>query len=119
MADAYKANDRLLSEDGTAIEVQWRDGHLSRFPFRFLRGYCPCANCQGHAAGPQKWQSPGEIELTGVRLVGNYGICPVWSDGHETGIFADRALRLMCPCPTCLNWTETGESLQPLSEARG
>ncbi|GEM_PF-624055 len=119
MTDAYKAADRLLSEDGTAIEVTWRDGHVSLFPFRYLRGYCPCAHCQGHAAGPQKWQAPGDIDLKGVRMVGNYGISPVWSDGHETGIFADRALRLMCPCPQCLDWTEDGGALTLLAEARG
>ena len=114
MSEAHTAVDRLLSEDGTAIEVRWADGHVSLYPFRYLRGYCPCAMCQGHAAGPLRWQHPGEVGLTGVRLVGNYGINPVWSDGHETGIFADRALRSMCPCPDCLNWTEDGAPLRPL-----
>ena len=114
MSDAHTAVDRLLSQDGTAIEVHWADGHVSTYPFRYLRGYCPCAMCQGHAGGPLKWQNPGKIGLEGVRLVGNYGISPVWSDGHETGIFADRALRLMCPCPECLDWTEDGAPLRPL-----
>jgi DUF971 family protein len=118
--DAYKSADRLLSDDGSAIEVHWRDGHVSQFPFRYLRGYCPCAMCQGHAAGPAKWQDPSaDLGLTGVRLVGNYGISPVWTDGHETGIFADRNLRLMCPCPTCIDWTEDGSPLRLLPEARG
>jgi DUF971 family protein len=119
MSDPYKSADRLLSEDGTAIEVHWRDGHVSQYPFRYLRGYCPCASCQGHASGPMVWQNPGEIDLKGVRLVGNYGISPVWSDGHETGIFADRNLRLMCPCPKCLDWKEDGADLVKLTEARG
>ena len=114
MLDAFRVADRLLSEDGTAIEVHWRDGHVSLFPYRYLRGYCPCASCQGHSAGPPKWQGPGELDLVGVRLVGNYGISPVWSDGHETGIFADRELRLMCPCSRCLNWSEDGTPLVKL-----
>jgi hypothetical protein len=49
-------------------------------------------------------------------MVGAYGINPVWSDGHDTGIFADRKLRRMCPCPACLNLNEPVDELRLLPE---
>ena len=112
----YQSVERLLSEDEQGIEVSWEDGHRSVFPFRYLRGYCPCASCQGHGGGPLRWQSPGEIGLVGIRLVGHYGINPVWDDGHETGIFADRVLRRICPCPECIDWSEDGAPIDQLPE---
>ena len=113
---AYRAKHRLLSEDEQGIEVLWEDGHKSVYPFRFLRGYCPCAACQGHARRNLVWQQPKEVDLEGIRLVGNYGINPVWSDGHDTGIFADRSLRRICPCSDCLDWAEDGAPISPLPE---
>jgi len=117
MTDRYRADARELNEAGDAIVVHWGDGHVSIYPFAFLRGYCPCAACQGHGGGPATWQDPpADLGLTGVRLVGAYGINPVWSDGHDTGIFADRKLRRMCPCPDCLDITEPGAPLRLLPE---
>ena len=112
MTNRYEVNQRQLSEDRRGIEVRWGDGHTSTYPFQFLRGYCPCATCQGHARSALQWQDPEEVDLVAVRLIGNYGISPQWSDGHETGIFADRSLRRICPCPECLNWQG---STQPIS----
>jgi len=116
MSDRFQPLDRLMSEDGRGIEIQWGDGHLSVYPFRYLRGYCPCASCQGHGGGPRRWTDPADVDLKGVRLVGNYGINPSWSDGHDSGIFADRYMRSICPCPDCLDISEYGAPLRPLSE---
>lgn len=117
MSAKYLAEDRWLNDAGDAIVVSWGDGHISTYPFLFLRGYCPCAACQGHGGGPAKWQNPpADLGLQGVRLVGAYGINPVWSDGHDTGIFADRKLRRMCPCPECLNLSEPVPELRLMPE---
>ena len=114
--DRYRVLRRQLSEDGRAIEVHWADGHRSTYPFKFLRGYCPCADCQGHARKALNWQSPEDVDLVGVRMIGNYGISPQWSDGHNTGIFSDNHLRRICPCADCINWTGDTESISPLPE---
>ena len=31
------------------VVVTWEDGHVSTFPLDYLRSWCPCAGCQGHA----------------------------------------------------------------------
>ena len=28
----------------------WNDGHVGEYDYRLLRGWCPCAFCQGHGA---------------------------------------------------------------------
>jgi len=117
MGNKYTSDERWMTEQGDGLVVRWGDGHVSTFPFAYLRGYCPCAACQGHGGGPANWnEPPADLELTGVRLVGAYGINPVWNDGHETGIFADRKLRRMCPCADCLNMNEPQPQLYLMPE---
>ena len=85
-----EADDRLV--------VRWEDDHVSDFPLRYLRGYCPCATCQGHRSGPPEFvPNPGEKVLD-VRPVGSYGMTVVWDSGHDTGIYSFRYLRQLCPC---------------------
>lgn len=94
----YKASENLL-------RMTFSDGHVSEFPTRYLRGYCPCAYCQGHGSGPPKWQEvthQRQINVADVSQVGNYALCIVWEDGHDTGIFSFQNLRAMCPCPECM-----------------
>ena len=28
---------------GTGVDIEWKDGHVSHYPFVFLRDACPCA----------------------------------------------------------------------------
>ncbi|MBI2229420.1 MAG: DUF971 domain-containing protein, partial [Deltaproteobacteria bacterium] len=30
------------------IRITWNDGHVGEYEQEYLRGYCPCALCQGH-----------------------------------------------------------------------
>ena len=32
------------------MRLTWSDGHTAEFPYDHVRGYCPCAACQGHGA---------------------------------------------------------------------
>lgn len=92
---------RRLAERA-ALRLTWSDGHAAEFPYSYLRGYCPCAGCQGHhvlrivyrAADP-------DITLRSIAPVGNYGLALVFSDGHGTGIYRHDFLRRICPCDRC------------------
>lgn len=68
------------------FEVQWAEGAPSRIPNRILRGYCPCAGCQGHA-GSITFQGGRDAELKDIEQVGNYALKLVWGDGHATGLY--------------------------------
>lgn len=68
------------------FEVQWEAGSPSRIPNRLLRGYCPCAGCQGHA-GSITYQTGRDSVIKDIEQVGNYALRLVWGDGHGTGLY--------------------------------
>ncbi len=82
------------------MEILFADGHLGVYPHALLRGYCPCARCQGHS-GPIHFVEGGDLELTDIGEVGNYALRLTWGDGHATGIYAFGYLRRLCACAEC------------------
>jgi len=88
-----------IKEKG-AVRVTWDDDHVGDYPREYLRGYCPCALCQGHG-GEVKFIDVVDAKLGGISAVGNYAIQFQWEDGHNTGIYTFDYLRSLCPCPEC------------------
>jgi DUF971 family protein len=70
----------------TVFEINWNDGTTSRLPHKVLRGYCPCAGCQGHH-GVTRFVDGGNLEIRDISRVGNYALGLTWGDGHSGGIF--------------------------------
>ena len=88
-----------LSESKT-LEVTFDTGETISYPTVYLRGYCPCALCQGHSGGPPKWvpvTHPSQARVEDVTPVGNYAMCIVWGDGHDTGIHTFASLAALAP----------------------
>ena len=80
-----------------AMEIDWADGVTTRLEHWILRGFCPCAACQGHE-GPIHFVDVAErgaaaLELRDVRRAGNYALALGWGDGHDAGIYTFRYLR--------------------------
>ena len=81
------------------------DGRESTFPAAFLRRACPCATCRTapeKPAGTVTLPIAGDAStqpkrLEGAKLVGNYAIQLLWSDGHDTGIYDFKYLRTIEP----------------------
>lgn len=90
------------------VRVTWDDGHVGDYPQAYLRGYCPCALCQGHGAAVRFIPAP-EAKLAEIGAVGNYAIQFRWEDGHSTGIYTFDYLRSLCPCPQCEDSKKTSE----------
>jgi DUF971 family protein len=54
-----------------------------------LRIYSPSAEVQGHGPGQEVLQTgKREVEIVAVEPIGHYAVKPVFSDGHETGIYS-------------------------------
>src|SRR5688500_3080208 len=84
------------------VRLTWDDGHLSEYPLEYLRGYCPCALCQGHEArAERKFVPTPNPKPSDIHAVGNYAIQFRWDDGHSTGIYTYDYLRSLCPCTNC------------------
>lgn len=87
---------------GRITEIDWGDGHKSTYPHEILRGYCPCAACQGHTGGITFIENKdSQRELETIEPTGNYGLKFGWFDGHDSGIYSYVHLRRLCQCDEC------------------
>jgi DUF971 family protein len=76
------------------LEIAWGDGKRISYPHEILRGFCPCASCQGHS-GTIRFQSGHDLDLRELEQVGNYALGLTWADGHNSGIYSFRYLRAL------------------------
>ena len=78
-----------VHETSRILEVGFADGKAFRIPFELMRIYSPSAEVQGHGPGQEVLQTgKREVGVVGLEPVGNYAVQPVFSDGHNTGIFS-------------------------------
>ena len=83
------------------LRLTWTDGHVAELDYDLVRGWCPCALCQGHGTTIGFHPPASPVEITSIQQVGNYAISIAWSDGHGTGIYRFDYLRELCPCDAC------------------
>jgi DUF971 family protein len=70
------------------LEVGFDDGSTFRIPFELMRVYSPSAEVQGHGPGQETLQTgKRDVQITEITPVGHYAVQPVFSDGHDSGIF--------------------------------
>src|SRR3978361_1442940 len=81
--------DMTVHGQSRVLEVTFSDGAHFRIPFELMRIYSPSAEVQGHGPGQEVLQTgKRDVDLTALEPVGNYGVQPTFSDGHDTGIFS-------------------------------
>jgi DUF971 family protein len=90
--DKYRPVNVKAPHGARELQIAWADGAKCAYPHEILRGYCPCATCQGHA-GPIRFISGKDLELRELEQVGNYALGLTWADGHNSGIYSFRYLR--------------------------
>ena len=70
------------------LEISFDDGKVFKLPYEYLRVYTPSAEAMGHGPGSKTLQINKEnIGILEIKPIGNYGISPVFTDGHSTGIY--------------------------------
>jgi len=70
------------------LEIAFSDGAAFRIPFELMRIYSPSADVQGHGPGQEILQTgKREVAIVALEPIGNYAVKPVFSDGHESGLF--------------------------------
>lgn len=92
---------RDIQATATHLTVVWEDGHESRYSFRALRAYCPCAACKLRTPDELLRETAEDIQPMGAEDVGRYAVRIAWSDGHDTGIYSWEYLRSLCSCAQC------------------
>ena len=101
-----------LDRTQRVLNIDWDDGHHSRYPLSGLREACPCVECRGGHENMGKRGDPDifaniplapakSYDMLRLAPVGNYAVQPEWSDGHHTGLYTWTYLRELCPCDEC------------------
>ena len=78
-----------LHQASRVMEISFADGANFRLPCEFLRVLSPSAEVRGHGPGQEVLQAgKREVNIDRIEPVGNYAIRPVFSDGHDSGIYS-------------------------------
>ncbi|CAG7857899.1 hypothetical protein MCAMS1_02888 [biofilm metagenome] len=78
-----------LHQVSAILEISFDNGRTFNLPCEYLRVYTPSAEALGHGPGQEILQVGKEaVTIRELMPVGNYAIKPVFSDGHDTGIYS-------------------------------
>ena len=104
--------DIVLHGASKNLEVSFDNGQSFRLPFELLRVYSPSAEVQGHGPGQEVLQTgKRNVGILSLEPVGNYGVQPSFSDGHNSGIFSWDYLHFLGVNQEHL-WTQYEQRLQ-------
>jgi DUF971 family protein len=86
-----------LHKASRTLEISFDDLGSVSLSCEFLRVHSPSAEVRGHGQGQEILQTGMRtIEITAIEPVGNYAIRPVFSDGHDSGIYSWDFLHSLC-----------------------
>jgi DUF971 family protein len=79
----------VLHRKSRVLEIAFDDGARYSLPFEFLRVYSPSAEVRGHGVGQEVLQlGKRDVDIVRIEPVGSYAVKPVFSDGHESGLYS-------------------------------
>ncbi|MEM6996632.1 MAG: DUF971 domain-containing protein [Myxococcota bacterium] len=89
--------DVALSNKQHTLTITWEDGGVSVLGLAYLRGWCPCAGCQGHGATVRFQPPEKSVEISEMYEAGAYALHIRFGDGHDSGIYSWEWLRRIAP----------------------
>jgi DUF971 family protein len=79
----------VLHKASRLLEIAFDDGSTFKLPFEFLRVYSPSAEVRGHGPGQETLQvGKRDVTIDDLQAVGHYALQPLFSDGHQSGIYS-------------------------------
>ena len=86
----------IVHQQSKVLELAY-ENKTYQLPFEFLRVWSPSAEVRGHGVGQETLQTgKRDVLINNIEQVGHYAIKPVFSDGHDSGIFSWDYLYEMC-----------------------
>jgi len=86
-----------LHQKSRRIELAFDTGERFELSCEFLRVFTPSAVARGHGPGQETLQvGQRDVEVLSIEPVGNYAIKPVFSDGHDSGLYSWDLLYMLC-----------------------
>lgn len=83
----------ILHKKSRTLEVVFDTGERFVLPCEYLRVFSPSAEVRGHGVGNEKLVTDKEhVNILAIEPVGQYAIKPIFSDGHQSGIYSWKTL---------------------------
>lgn len=77
-----------VRQQSRVLDITFEDGAMFSLPFEYLRVYSPSAAVTGHSPGQEVLQvGKRDVNITEIAPIGNYAVKPIFSDGHESGLY--------------------------------
>jgi DUF971 family protein len=87
----------VMHQQSKVLELSYENGNSYRLPFEFLRVLSPSAEVRGHGPGQEALQTgKRDVGINELEPVGHYAIRPMFSDGHDSGLFSWEYLHFLC-----------------------
>ncbi len=81
--------DLALDQQNRTLSLSFDDGSMTELSCEYLRVHSPSAEVRGHGPGQEVLQTGKEtVNIVAIEPVGNYAVRLVFSDGHDTGLYA-------------------------------
>jgi DUF971 family protein len=90
----------IQDAESRIVSITWSDGVTTRYKMKGRRGWCPCAQCQGHS-GERRFVDVDDPRVSSAEGVGRYAVRFIWDDGHATGMYSYPYLREIADFPEC------------------
>ena len=79
----------IVNEKKSTLDLSYVPGNFQSLSFEFLRVHSPSAEVKGHGKGQEVLQvGKKNVKIVSLEPIGNYGVKPKFSDGHDTGIYS-------------------------------
>ena len=86
-----------LHQKSRLFEISFDNGERFELTYEFLRVFTPSAEARGHGVGQETLQvGKQDVDILRIEPVGNYAIKPVFSDGHDSGLYSWDVLHTIC-----------------------
>ncbi len=86
-----------LHQKSRILELAFENGERFELTFEYLRVFTPSAEARGHGVGQEVLQvGKRDVDILSIEPVGNYAIKPVFSDGHDSGLYSWDILHTLC-----------------------
>jgi DUF971 family protein len=88
-SDTPIPTDIKLHQKSRFVELIYENGERYELDFEFLRVFTPSAEARGHGPGQEVLQTgKRNVEIERIEPIGNYALCFVFSDGHDSGLYS-------------------------------
>jgi DUF971 family protein len=96
-SDTPFPTDIKLHQKSRILELTFDNGDCFELTYEFLRVFTPSAEALGHGVGQETLQvGKRDVDILSIEPVGNYAIKPVFSDGHDSGLYSWDVLHTLC-----------------------